>query len=79
MSNTRIGISILTVIGIVIYAPLISLWSLKTIFSFNIQYNFWSWAAMSWIHFILFLIRSNPTTIVAQQLPQKEQPSSEVL
>lgn len=65
MSNKQYAITILTSIAIIIYCPLISLWTLNTIFNLNIAYNIWTWLAMSWFHIIIIFIRStsNNTTI----------------
>lgn len=70
MNNKRIAFSILSFIAVVVYAPLVSLWTLETIFGFKIVYNFWTWLAMSWIHLIIFLARSSSsTTTVTATVP----------
>lgn len=62
MSNKQVAFSILAFIAVVVYAPFMSLWTLETIFRLSIVYNFWSWLAMSWIHLVIFLARSSPST-----------------
>ena len=76
MSNKQIAVSIITFIAIIVYAPLMNLWALETIFQFKIIYSFWSWLAMSWFHLIIFLIilltksSSSTTTVTATITPE---------
>ena len=35
------------VIAIVIFAPLVVIWALNTLFNLGIAYNFWTWLAMT--------------------------------
>lgn len=62
ISNSQIAIAILGFIAVIVYAPLMSLWVFNTIFKLNLEYNFWTWLAMSWVHLIIFISRSTNTT-----------------
>lgn len=64
--KTKTLLSLVMVFFIVIYTPLISLWTINSLFHVNIQYTFWTWLAMSWIHLIIFISRpvSTSTTII---------------
>ena len=43
---TMIGL-IALVIAIIIFAPLLVIWALNTLFNLGIAYNFWTWLAMA--------------------------------
>ena len=42
------GILVLIVI-IVVLGPLLTIWSLNTLFGFKIAYSFWTWFATAWL------------------------------
>ena len=45
---------ILFLVAVIIFAPLISIWSLNTLFGLGIAYTFWTWAAIMWLQGIAF-------------------------
>lgn len=47
-----LGLLILNLL-IVIIGPMLTIWSINTIFLLNIPLNFWSWFAVFWIHGII--------------------------
>jgi 5-bromo-4-chloroindolyl phosphate hydrolysis protein len=53
MNNTSKNIMVmlwaLLVIALVIFAPLVSIWSVNTIFNLNIAYSLSTWFASFWI------------------------------
>lgn len=48
MENFAIVAVILLIIALIIVGPLVSIWTLNTLFSLNIAYTFWTWLAMVW-------------------------------
>lgn len=40
-------------IAILAFAPLATIWSINTLFGFGIEFNYVTWFAMAWLHFIL--------------------------
>lgn len=46
MSSTNIGMIVLTVIAVLIAAPLLVIWSLNTLFGLGIAYTIQTWAAV---------------------------------
>lgn len=48
-------ITVLVFAGLVLWlAPLVSIWSLNTLFGLSIGYGLKQWAAMMWVGFVLF-------------------------
>jgi len=47
---------LIIVVGLtmIIFGPLVTLWSLNTLFSLGIEYSFWSWLAMLWLSSVTF-------------------------
>jgi hypothetical protein len=45
---------ILLVILLVIFGPLVTIWSLNTLFALGIEYTFWTWLATVWLSFVTF-------------------------
>lgn len=41
-------------IGLALIGPIISIWSLNTLFKLNIEYSFWTWLAFAWLQAICF-------------------------
>lgn len=41
-------------LSVIIFGPLINIWSLNTLFSLGIDYNFWTWFAMLWLSTVTF-------------------------
>lgn len=64
MSNKQAALSLLLFIGIVVYAPFMSLWTLETVFQCKIIYNFWTWLGMTWLHIIIFFARPAPSSTI---------------
>jgi len=48
-----VGLVILIVVLIGV-GPLITIWSLNTLFSLNITYSFWTWCAVVWLSLVTF-------------------------
>ena len=38
---------------IIVFGPLVTIWSLNTLFHLNIEYSFWTWLAMAWLGGVL--------------------------
>lgn len=47
--NVVVVVWVILVLVALIFAPLVSLWALNTLFSSNIAFNFWTWLASLWI------------------------------
>jgi|688.fasta_scaffold08091_33 hypothetical protein len=45
---------ILLIIALLIFAPLVTIWSLNTLFNLGIDYTFWTWLAMAWLTMVTF-------------------------
>ena len=45
---------ILLVILLVIFGPLVTIWSLNTLFVLGIEYTFWTWLATVWLSLVTF-------------------------
>lgn len=41
-------------LSVIIFGPLINIWSLNTLFGLGIDYNFWTWFAMLWLSTVTF-------------------------
>lgn len=50
---TKIVLLALLIIVLIIAGPLITIWSLNTLFGLGIAYTFWTWLAMAWIGAVL--------------------------
>lgn len=50
---TKIVALVLLIIVLVVTGPLITIWSLNTLFGLGIAYTFWTWLAMAWIGAVL--------------------------
>lgn len=44
----------LLLISLIIVGPLITIWSLNTLFGLGIAYTFWTWLAMAWLAMVTF-------------------------
>lgn len=44
----------LLLILLIIFAPLVTIWSLNTLFGLGIAYSFWTWLAMAWLSMVTF-------------------------
>ena len=44
---------ILTVLILVTIGPIVTIWSLNTVFGLEIPFNFYTWIAMAWLLIIL--------------------------
>jgi hypothetical protein len=49
MKEFFIALLIFLAIGVIIFGPLVTIWSLNTLFNLNIAYNFSTWAASFFI------------------------------
>ena len=49
MQTVKLLALILFLILVIIFAPLISIWSLNTLFGLGIAYTIWTWAATIWL------------------------------
>jgi len=43
------GALILLLLTIIVFAPLVTIWALNTLFGLGIAYTFWTWAAAVWL------------------------------
>lgn len=48
-----LGLILLAVL-LIIAGPLITIWSLNTLFGLGIAYTFWTWLAMVWLSLVTF-------------------------
>jgi len=48
-----IGLIVLIIL-LVVFSPLITIWSLNTLFSLSIAYTFWTWLATAWLSLVTF-------------------------
>lgn len=55
------------VIVLIVVGPIFTIWSLNTLFSMEIPYNFQTWVAMIWVHTILYGIRTSFKKTSSQQ------------
>ena len=37
------------IVAVIVVGPLLSIWSLNTLFDVGIEYNIWSWLAAFWV------------------------------
>lgn len=51
LSVTGLIILAIVLIGV---GPLITIWSLNTLFSMNIAYSFWTWLSIVWLSLVTF-------------------------
>ena len=49
MENVKLIFYILIIVAIVILVPLITIWSLNTLFGLGIEYTIWTWLGSVWI------------------------------
>lgn len=54
MENIKYLILILLLILVIVFAPLLTIWSLNTLFGLGIAYTFWTWAAVVWLQMVTF-------------------------
>lgn len=54
MNNVKFFALVLFLIAVIIFAPLLTIWSLNTLFSLGIAYTIWTWAAVVWIQMVTF-------------------------
>ena len=45
---------IAVIITLIILGPLVTIWSLNTLFNLNIDYTFYTWLAMAWLSLATF-------------------------
>jgi hypothetical protein len=45
---------IIVAIFLIIVGPLITIWSLNTLFGLGIAYTFWTWLATAWLSIVTF-------------------------
>ena len=45
---------VVVVVGILILAPFVTIWSLNTLFSVGIEYTLWTWLAAVWLSMVTF-------------------------
>jgi hypothetical protein len=45
----RIFVITVIVLGIVVFSPFVTIWSLNTLFSLDIAYDVWTWLAVVWL------------------------------
>ena len=48
---TAVVILLIILLGV---GPLITIWSLNTLFNLAIGFNFWTWCAMVWVQLVSF-------------------------
>lgn len=41
---------VILALAAVAFFPLVTIWSLNTLFGLSIDYTFWTWLAMIWLH-----------------------------
>lgn len=55
MNKAITVVALLVFLGLIIWlAPLVSIWSLNTLFGLSIGYGLKQWAAMMWVGLVLF-------------------------
>jgi len=47
------GALILFLIAIIVFAPLVTIWALNTVFGVGIAYTFWTWLGTLWLQGIV--------------------------
>jgi hypothetical protein len=52
-ASTLIGLFLLAV-TLIVFGPLITIWSLNTLFGLGIAYTFWTWLATIWLSMVTF-------------------------
>jgi len=59
-----LGITGLIILIIVLIGagPLITIWSMNTLFSLNIVYNFWTWLSVAWLGLVFAPMKSKKST-----------------
>lgn len=60
MDNVKLLTFILLIFGLVIIGPLITIWSLNTVFGLGISYTIWTWLGTVWLQ--LLIVGSNVKT-----------------
>lgn len=50
---TNITLLLVFVVAVIVFGPLLTVWSINTLFNLNIGYNFYTWAAALWLGAIL--------------------------
>lgn len=45
---------VVVVVGILILAPFVTIWSLNTLFAVGIEYTLWTWLAAVWLSMVTF-------------------------
>lgn len=54
MSMVQTLALILVLIVVIVFAPLLTIWSLNTLFGLGIAYTFWTWLATVWLQMVTF-------------------------
>jgi hypothetical protein len=48
-----IGLAVLLIL-LIVFGPLITIWSLNTLFNLGIAYTIWTWLATAWLSLVTF-------------------------
>lgn len=48
-----IGLIVLLIL-LIVFSPLITIWSLNTLFNLSIAYTIWTWLATAWLSLVTF-------------------------
>lgn len=54
MKNIKLALLVLLLVGGIVVAPFVTIWSLNTLFSLEIAYTFMTWLAVVWLSSITF-------------------------
>lgn len=54
LSATGFTVLLLAAIALVVLGPLVTIWSLNTLFNLGIDYTFYTWLAMAWLSLATF-------------------------
>lgn len=52
MNNTLISFFIVLAVALIFLGPIITIWSLNTLFNLNIDYTFGTWLATAWLQMV---------------------------
>jgi len=47
------GVLILFLVAVIVFAPLVTIWALNTVFSLGVAYTFWTWLGILWLQGII--------------------------
>jgi hypothetical protein len=54
MKSSTLAFLLLFIVVILLVGPLVTIWSLNTLFGLDIDYTFWTWLAMGWLSLVTF-------------------------